>query len=501
MINWTHAALLPATRRIARYIQNEWGVWVGIASADGQIVNFPTPVSSMPRPICEHFLANRVPDGAIHSCAGSVLSWVDDDEHKPRTCHIGLSAMSVPVKRRHHTLAVVYASGYFHSEDASPGSDQVTASLKRAGIDVATSEPWVDDVPRLDRRQRDVLHGLLRAIASDIESNGEEIIDTNFAQSDRFGDMVGRSDEMQKMFRILQRVAGSNSTVLIQGENGTGKELIARALHQNSQRKDLPFVVQNVAAIPGELIESELFGHRKGAFSGAHRDREGLFEMAHHGTFFLDEIGEMPLGLQVKLLRVLQEGTFLPLGDTSFRKVDVRVLCATNRDLREEVQRGAFREDLYFRVNVITITAPPLRHRREDIPLLADYFIARAALRHDLPPKSLSPKTLERLMEHSWPGNVRELENELEKLVILSGDDPVIEDTYLTLSGTSKNDFADMKLGNMTLPAAVERLERHMILEVLKRTNWNKSQAARELGVSRRNLIRKVADFGLEEGR
>ncbi|MEZ4460438.1 MAG: sigma-54 dependent transcriptional regulator [bacterium] len=339
------------------------------------------------------------------------------------------------------------------------------------------------------------------AIASDIENHGDEIIEPEALLADRFGDMVGRSDEMQKLFRILRRIAGSNSTVLIQGENGTGKELIARALHKNSPRVELPFVVQNVAAIPGELIESELFGHRKGAFSGAHRDREGLFEMANHGTFFLDEIGEMTMPLQVKLLRVLQEGTFLPVGDTSFRKVDVRVLCATNRDLRDEVKRGAFREDLFFRINVITVTAPPLRHRREDIPLLADYFIARAALRHDLPRKTLAPAALERLMSHAWPGNVRELENELEKLVILSGEDKVIEDTYIQLSSKSRNSFADMATANLTLPDAVEALERHMILEVLKRTNWNKSQAARDLGVSRRNLIRKVADFGLEEDR
>lgn len=501
MINWTHAALLPAARRIARHIQDEWGLWVGLATTDGQIVPFPKPPTSPSRPICQHFAANRSTDGSIRTCAGSVTSWVDDDEHKPRVCHVGLSAISVPIKRRGKTLAVVYASGFLHGEDAARGADLIAASLRAADFDASQASSWIDAIPRLDRRKRDVVHGLLRAIAADIEGHGEEIITLDASEDDRFGSMIGRSEEMQKLFRVLRRVSRSNTSVLIEGENGTGKELIARALHSGSTRSDLPLVIQNVAAIPAELIESELFGHKKGAFSGAHRDREGLFEMANNGTFFLDEIGEMTVNLQVKLLRVLQEGTFLPVGASAFRKVDVRMLCATNRELREEVKKGNFREDLFFRINVITITAPPLRHRIDDIPLLVDFFVARAALHHDLPKKQVSAETLRRLMAHSWPGNVRELENEIEKLVIMSGDAPIIEDTYLSLSTKTRSQFSDVVTGDLTMPAAVESLERHMILDGLKRNQWNKSQTARDLGVSRRNLIRKVADFGLEEDR
>ncbi len=501
MINWTHAALLPAARRIARHIQDEWGLWVGVAVSDGQIVPFPRPATSDPRPICQRFSVNGSINGPIRSCSGSVTSWVDDDEHKPRVCHIGLSAISVPIKRRGKTLAVVYASGFLPAEDAGQGADTIARSWRASDFDDSDLGTMIDKIPKLDRRKRDVVHGLLRAIAADIESNGEQIITADSSEDDRFGLMIGRSEEMQKLFRVLKRVARSSTSVLIEGENGTGKELIARALHQGSPRSELPLVIQNVAAIPAELIESELFGHRKGAFSGAHRDRVGLFEMANNGTFFLDEIGEMTVNLQVKLLRVLQEGTFLPVGDNAFRKVDVRMLCATNRELREEVKKGNFREDLFFRINVITITAPPLRHRIDDIPILVEFFVARAALEHDLPKKQVSESTLKRLMEHSWPGNVRELENEIEKLVIMSGDSPMIEDTYLSLSTKSRSQFSDVFTGDLTLPAAVESLERHMILDGLKRNQWNKSQTARDLGVSRRNLIRKVADFGLEEDR
>jgi len=306
---------------------------------------------------------------------------------------------------------------------------------------------------------------------------------------------------MLKLFKTLQKISRSNSTVLIQGENGTGKELIARAIHSNSTRSARPFVAQNVAAIASELIESELFGHKRGAFSGATKDREGLFEVAHNGTFFLDEIGEMNIGLQVKLLRVLQEGTFLPVGGSEFRKVDVRVLCATNRDLKADVEANHFRRDLYYRINVIAVEAPALRHRREDVSLLAKHFLLAACHHHERPRKRLSTEALAQLEAHPWPGNVRELENEIERLVIMTGEEPIIEASDIRLGGGTRAGLDNMALADLSLPDAVESLERRLILEALRRTGWNKTKSAEELGVSRRNLIRKVASYELDKNR
>src|SRR5262249_8361081 len=228
------------------------------------------------------------------------------------------------------------------------------------------------------------------------------------------------------------KVIESDATVLVNGENGTGKELIARAIHYNSRRADERFVVQNCSAFNDNLLDSELFGHKKGAFTGAIADKQGLFEVADCGTFFLDEIGDMSPALQVKVLRVLQEGTFTPVGDTALRTVDVRIIAATNRDLKRMVERGEFREDLYYRINVIQLTVPPLRERGDDIPVLVDHFLRRNAKGRRLKAKKLSQTCLQRLMEYPWPGNIRELENEIERLAVLAGDDKMIAEELLS---------------------------------------------------------------------
>ncbi len=310
--------------------------------------------------------------------------------------------------------------------------------------------------------------------------------------------IIGKSPVMQALYRIVDKVIASDSTVLVQGENGTGKELVARAIHFNSARAHHPFVVQNCSAFNDNLLDSELFGHKKGAFTGAFSDKQGLFELADKGSFFLDEIGDMSPTLQVKVLRVLQEGTFTPVGDTQSRHVDVRIIAATNRDLKTMVERGEFREDLYYRVHVISVTVPPLRDRREDIVPLVDYFLERNAKGRRLKTKVLSEVCLGRLQEYSWPGNIRELENEIERLVVLAGDERQISDSLLSPRIRQRDEATAAEMPTL-LPEAVSALERTMIYEALKRTHWNKSQAAIALGISRRNLIRKVADYKLEQ--
>jgi len=326
-----------------------------------------------------------------------------------------------------------------------------------------------------------------------------------------FGGIVGQSPPMRDMFRLLERIQGSNATILVTGENGTGKELVARAIHEHSSRGDRRFVATNCSAFNDNLLESELFGHKKGSFTGAVSDKPGLFEVADGGTFFLDEVGDMSPALQVKLLRVLQEGVFMPVGATEQRSVDVRIIAATNRDLSAMVKKGQFREDLYYRLHVVALRVPPLRERKEDIPLLVEHFLGRLAKR-DGTKKILSQKAMHKLMDHDWPGNVRELENEIERLWVLSGTESVIDEEHLTpaiRNGTRRITVAppppDAAGGDeisvpaqSTLPAAVEKLERQMILDGLRRAKGNKTRAAEDLGISRRNLIRKVQAFNLE---
>jgi two-component system, NtrC family, response regulator HupR/HoxA len=324
------------------------------------------------------------------------------------------------------------------------------------------------------------------------DGNGEPVRRTGYAG------IIGTAPAMLELYSLLDRVAPSDSTVLIQGENGTGKELVARAIHDRSPRREHRFVVTNCSAFNDNLLDSELFGHKRGAFTGAVADKAGLFEIADLGTFFMDEIGDMSPTLQVKVLRVLQEGTFNRVGDTETRKVDVRIIAATNRDLSAMVAAGQFREDLFYRINVINVTLPPLRERREDVPVLIDYFLGRH--RRNGRPKRLTHDCQAQMLAYPWPGNVRELENEIERLVVLAGDSPAIDAPLLSpriRQFTPAEEEPAYDTGS--LPAAVEALERKMIGAAIRRHGGNKTRAAEELKVSRRNLIRLVQKYQLEK--
>jgi two-component system, NtrC family, response regulator HupR/HoxA len=321
--------------------------------------------------------------------------------------------------------------------------------------------------------------------------------------SDRysFSNIIGKSSSMREIYALIEKIKEAEVPVLITGESGTGKELVANALHYNSPRKNKPFVIQNCSAFNENLLESELFGHVRGAFTGAVRDKKGLFEVADGGSFFLDELGEMSLALQVKLLRVLQDGTFTSVGDTKIKKVDVRVLAATNADLMEMVSKGKFREDLYYRLNVVSIQLPPLRERRVDIPLLISYFLDQICSKKGGKICRISEKALKILTDYDWPGNVRELQNEIERLVLMAGDEPEIGPDIISRNIMNRNqDNSRGRRVEGKLKDAIENLERNMILAALERLGWNKSEAARELGISRSNLIAKVQAYGLEKG-
>ncbi|PYO07074.1 MAG: Fis family transcriptional regulator [Gemmatimonadetes bacterium] len=312
-------------------------------------------------------------------------------------------------------------------------------------------------------------------------------------------EIVGKTPVMRALMEKIEKVAATPARVLITGENGTGKELVARALHRVSPRASKPFVEVNCAAIPGELIESELFGHMKGSFTGAISDRAGKFEQANKGTLFLDEVGDMSLAAQAKVLRVLQDNVITRIGSAKPVSVDVRVIAATNKTLENEISAGKFREDLYYRLNVVPIHVPPIRERREDIPMLAQYFAATLSAREGIPPRTFTPDALERLSALDWPGNVRELRNTVERLLILAPDTQISSRDIDRLAGQRALD--DAGIATLTQCRTFEEFkdaaERAFLLNKLRENDWNVSETARVVEMPRSNLYKKIERYSL----
>lgn len=314
--------------------------------------------------------------------------------------------------------------------------------------------------------------------------------------------IVGKSTQMLDIYEKVRKVATHKVSVLIEGESGTGKELIARAIHYNSDRKENEFVVINCSAFADNLLESELFGHLKGSFTGALVEKKGLFEVADKGTFFLDEVADMSPALQVKLLRVLQEGTFLKIGGVDPIKVDVRIIAATNQNLRQMVKEEKFREDLFYRINVTAISLPPLRERKGDINLLVEYFLKQIAIHNQTKPFRVEDSALEALNQYSWPGNIRQLENEIERAVIFAKDGIITKDILSPEIIEYEPDLENITIEsarglNEIKKRVVEKLEKKIIREGLEKTGWNKTECAKLLMVSRGDLMRKIAKYGI----
>jgi two-component system NtrC family response regulator len=345
--------------------------------------------------------------------------------------------------------------------------------------------------------ERDTLLLALRRVLRTQELERENLrLREAASERDRFGEIIGRAPSMQRLYRTIEKVAATEATVLISGESGTGKELVARMLHQASLRASGPFVAVNCAAIPETLMESELFGHERGAFTGAHRRRQGRFEEASGGTLFLDEISAMAMPLQATLLRVLQERRVTRLGGSGEVECDVRVVAASNQDLWQMASEGAFREDLYYRLNVVPVTLPPLRTRKEDIPLLTKAFLERACLRHGIETRPLPPAVLRSLMEHQWPGNVRELANAVERLVLLAEDGQVsLSDLPAEMQRQVQDDCP------FTLPATGiqwDQMEAGLLRQSLAQVQGNRAAAARLLGLSYKAFLYRLEKHGME---
>lgn len=309
--------------------------------------------------------------------------------------------------------------------------------------------------------------------------------------------IIGQSPRMQELFRIIPRIAQSNSNVLITGESGSGKELVAHAMHNLSHRKEKNFVTLNCAAFPEGLLESELFGHMKGAFTGAIYNKQGLFEIADSGSIFLDEIAEMPTSLQAKLLRVLENGTFRRIGGTTDIKVDVRVISATNKDLNEEIAAGKFREDLFYRLNVVPVMMPPLRDRKEDIPLLINHFLSRTSDS----PKKITPEAMKLLIDYAWKGNVRELENVIERVALLTEKDEItpanLPSEIVSHGSSDVKALAELTDEGVDLEQLIVDIEKNYLLRALERTNGTKTEAAKLLGLSFRSFRHRLQKYGI----
>ncbi len=393
-----------------------------------------------------------------------------------------LSMIAVPLWRGDEIIGMVQADNR-HSAGMFDENDLEVALLLGSQAALA-----VDNASLVSRLK--VAEERLRGENVYLKKRGEQRM--------RFENIVGDSPAMKSVLAQLEKVIDTRATVCIYGETGTGKELIASAIHYKSNRADKMFVAQNCAALPENLLESELFGHKRGAFTSADADKKGLFEIADGGTLFLDEMGEMPLSLQAKLLRVLQEGTIRPVGATAEKQVDVRIICATNRDLAAEVEKGRFRQDLYYRLMVFPLQLPPLRERREDIPALAAHFLKRYAEEYRLDLPGFTQESLDALSSYAWPGNIRELENEVQRLTIQAESGHWIEVTDLSprlrrVEGT----VARVAPKKGTLKEMMDQVERWLLQEALREHGGNKTRTAATLGITREGLHKKLAKFGL----
>ncbi len=419
-------------------------------------------------------------------------------------CHLGFDVVAAPIWSRGELLGFLFTGGGWSREPTAGDRNELVRKVREfATLETEAAAQHAASVPRLTEADLERMRELIAYAAGEISKVVTERAPRHEPVEPivhPFTEIVGSAPTVREVIKLLEKVVRSESTVLIHGESGTGKELIARAIHYHGPRAKAPFVVQNCSAFNDNLLESALFGHVRGAFTGAVKDQKGLFEVADGGTFFLDEIGDMSASLQVKLLRVLQEGTLTPVGGTKPVKVDVRIVAASHKDLAAMVARKEFREDLYYRVNVLRITLPALRDRATDIPLLAHHFLRKHWKGQGAEPH-LADATLDAMVRYGWPGNIRELENEIERMLVLGGEGPEIGPDLLSPRIRAGGEAppprpAPQLVG--TLREVMETVEAEVILQGLIRTHWNKSQLAKELGISRSYLIQKCTQYGLE---
>ena len=519
---------LHIVRKIRQTVRRWWGIELSFTDDKGFVVDHGRGIIIPPNNrVCTECLGDREGlrrcnesvERAVAALKPSAAGRQPADENSAQLlgpCHMGLDIVAAPIEFGGLRRGSLFACGFLVEEHAVAALPVATAEIGALKLEVGELRAALESVGRIDRRDLGRLADMMGATVDEIADYEDAVRARDESIQDlrrelggrfRFADIIGKSAPMQRLFALLEKVVESDITVLVTGENGTGKELIARALHFGGPRRDKAFVAQNCSALNDNLLESELFGHVKGAFTGASRDKVGLFAVADGGTLFLDEVGDMSPAMQVKVLRVLQEGTFVPVGSVKPEKVDVRIIAATNKDLREQVARQKFREDLFYRLHVLNVEVPPLRDRRDDLPLLTEHFLVKLSRREGKRQKRLHPQLLASFYESRWPGNVRELENEIERLCVLSGDAEVIPpELREPLPGqrapqAASRDLAVLVQRGLTqdLGSAVAELERELIRTGLRETRGNKTRLAEKLGVSRTTLLKKIKEYAIAE--
>ena len=511
-VRWEEFDKIHVIRKLREIVGKWWKIQLNFTDQKGLLRGVPDGKFFNPlNQVCTAITSNAKGfEGCRGTARTTTASMTNSKGVKVSSCHAGFSTVSVPIRVNGQFVGAVFGDGFVLEESAAQQKIAIKQYMERA-FPEKTHElsEWVANLPALSAKDLDYLTELVNLVVEEIVMTHKTINDQEDTVkelrsqlSNRYGfhNMIGKSAPMQNLYRLLERVAASEATVLVQGENGTGKELIAKALHFNSTRKKTRFIPVNCGAFNENLLESELFGHVKGSFTGAIKDKKGLFEEADGGTLFMDELGETSMAMQVKLLRVLQDGTYTPVGSSQVRKSNVRVVAATNRDLTKMVKDGTFREDLFYRLNVINMTVPPLRDRRDDIKLLSDHFLTAYAKQTNKPVKILGSECMEVIMNYEWPGNVRELENEIERLCVLAGDEKEIAAEFLSPRITSlvKSGGSGIKFAG-SLKGTMEEVEKQMISEGLVKHRYNRSRLAKELGMSRASLISKISKYGLDE--
>lgn len=513
MINWNEFEHIHVIKKLKQILNSWWSIDIVFTDEQGHLKGLEADGVQFVNPAVKYLVHKDVTKESLAELVSKTVNELRSSNQNhvfKKWDAVGFDVCIFPIVIENDFVGTVVATGFFNDAPNAQRVSEVKERLLSYGCSVDVVDKSIGKFQYVNQENREHFCELVELVAQEvvtlhieISSREDRISELNKELGNRFkyDNMIGKSKPMQALYALLDKIKFADSTVMIQGENGTGKELIAKSIHYNSNRKDKAFVIQNCSAFNDNLLESELFGHVKGSFTGALKDKKGLFEMADKGTFFLDEIGDTSPQMQVKLLRVLQEGTFTPVGSTEMKKVDVRIVAATNRNLREMVEQGTFREDLYYRLNVINIRVPPLRERKEDIPVLVEFFLAKIAESSAKPKKQLMGRTVEKLYDYAWPGNVRELQNEIERLCVLCGEDGKIGHEILSpkiLESGDKNKLQGSRLHGK-LKDALEDLERDMIKEGLRRTGWNKSKLAKELGISRAGLIMKVEKYGLDK--
>lgn len=522
MIDWKAIKDLHTTKSLEKIIGNWYGLDVLYVDTQGRVQFIQDPSYGFKSPFLKLQISHSFGHDWIESDVEKVYDFFSsshESSYEFGAFFPGTYGYAHKVMVDGEFCGTVIAYPYFKDTSTTEEVEHVISKMVECGIAVEDAKVAVSKMKRFAGRFYTEMKELVGIVSDEVATFHHEIskredrimdLNSEIGNKYRYHNLIGKSKKMQQVYHLLSKVSPSESTIMIQGENGTGKEMVAKAIHYNSPRKDALFMAVNCSAFNDNLLDSELFGHVKGAFTGAIKDKKGVFEAANGGTLFLDEIGDTSPSMQVKLLRILQEGTFMPVGATVPKKVNVRVIAATNKNLKEMIARGEFREDLYYRLNVINVALPPLRERQEDIPVLMDFFLQKRCEEAGLPIKTFSKKCMEKMLDHTWPGNVRELQNEVERLVVLAGDEKMItpeilssrilESSEVARPGSSATGGGLRGVNTQgSLKDAMEELEILMIREGLKRTGFNKSRLAKELGISRAGLIMKVDKYGLDK--